>query len=101
MELLGPVLLPLVDLQPTLGDVDGVHGWAGRLLKSLRMMENLMWDWTGVEVKITGKYHEADGGDLLRLVDEVVGHDGGQVFGEGGVELIEGIRLLHWKNRNF
>ena len=29
MELLGPILLPLVDLQPTLGDVDGVHGRAG------------------------------------------------------------------------
>lgn len=54
-----------------------------------------------MEVKITGRYHEADGGDLLRHVDELVGHDGGQVFGEGGVELIEGIRLLHWKNRNF
>ena len=28
------------------------------------------------------------------LVDEVVGHDGGQVFGEGGGEIIEGIKLL-------
>ena len=28
------------------------------------------------------------------LVDEVKGHDGGQVFGEGGGEMFEGIKLL-------
>ena len=35
--------------------------------------------------------HEVEGGDMLRPVDDVVGHDGGQVFGEGGGEMI---RLL-------
>ena len=41
----------------------------------------------------------AEGGDILGPVCEVVGHGGGQVYGEGGGEMIGGIR--YWKTGDF
>ena len=65
------------------------------LLIAIKIISNILKIPT-VLVKIP---HEAEGGDMLGPVCEVVGHGGGQVYGEGGGEMIGGIR--YWKTGDF
>ena len=65
------------------------------LLIAIKIISNILKIPT-VLVKIP---HEAEGGDMLGPVCGVVGHGGGQVYGEGGGEMIGGIR--YWKTGDF